>query len=208
MSVRAGREFLDARRGSGSSGSEQANREAAQLRETLVGLQKRESELDQHVKQLQLNLRRLGEDPDSKQFVTHDDIRGLPSLQGKTLIAVKAPSGTTLEVPDPDEGMIPGRRRFQIFLRSSGGPIDVYLVSRMDNQQSEVVAETAADDAEAEAAAAAAAAAAAESDQIAEIAEGVVKVLPPASPDMMFLDDQGIADLYPEDSLLPVDFSS
>lgn len=36
-------------------------------------------------------------------FVTYDDILNLPSMQGETLIAIKAPSGTKLEVPDPDE---------------------------------------------------------------------------------------------------------
>jgi transcription factor E2F3 len=132
--------------------------------------------------------------------VTHDDIRGLPSLRGKTLIAVKAPSGTTLEVPDPDEGMLAGRRRFQIFLRSSGGPIDVYLVSRVDSAQPTVVADQppplSPGGASVVAAAAAAAATTAEA-----MDEGLVRVLPPRSPDMMFFDGQGIADLYPDDSL-------
>ncbi|KAK1429266.1 hypothetical protein QVD17_11472 [Tagetes erecta] len=36
-------------------------------------------------------------------FVTEDDIKGLPCFQNETLIAIKAPHGTTLEVPDPDE---------------------------------------------------------------------------------------------------------
>jgi len=51
-------------------------------------------------------------------------------MTGQTLIAIKAPTGTRLEVPDPDEG-ISGKRRYQIFLRSENGtPIDVYLVSQ------------------------------------------------------------------------------
>lgn len=76
-------------------------------------------------------------------------------LQNETLIAIKAPLGTTLEVPDPDEVLlliillflsfsVYGRcidsgvvllqaveyphRRFQILLRSTMGPIDLYLV--------------------------------------------------------------------------------
>jgi len=64
-------------------------------------------------------------------FVSHDDVRNLPSMQGQTLIAIKAPAGTRLEVPDPDEGMSGGKRRYQIFLQSEQGtPIDVYLVSQ------------------------------------------------------------------------------
>lgn len=59
------------------------------------------------------------------------------------IIAIKAPSGTNLEVPDPDQGMQVGQRRYQMFLNSkvaepspeakeqsaiSKGPINVYLV--------------------------------------------------------------------------------
>lgn len=120
-------------------------------------------------------------------------------MQGETLIAIKAPSGTTLEVPDPDEGMdFPNRRaplsrnlpaarlappaallaqpaartnectlsltsaalhtadasaaafarllplpsrRYQIFLKSNCGPIDVFLVSHLD-EKTQVVGES------------------------------------------------------------------
>jgi transcription factor E2F3 len=80
-------------------------------------------------------------------------------VQNETLIAIKAPHGTTLEVPDPDEVgsikinelcihklltvflfmvlvclLLHGQagdylqRRYRIVLRSTMGPIDVYLV--------------------------------------------------------------------------------
>lgn len=38
-------------------------------------------------------------------YLTEDDIKGLPCFQNETLSAIKAPPGTTLEVPDPDEVM-------------------------------------------------------------------------------------------------------
>ncbi len=63
-------------------------------------------------------------------YVTHNDIKSIPELRGDTLIAIKAPPGTELEVPDPDEGMPFGERRYQIFLKSTGGPIDCLLVSQ------------------------------------------------------------------------------
>jgi len=78
-------------------------------------------------------LKQIVEDPTFMKyaFVSHDDVRNLPSMQGQTLIAIKAPAGTRLEVPDPDEGMSGGKRRYQIFLQSEQGtPIDVYLVSQ------------------------------------------------------------------------------
>jgi transcription factor E2F3 len=81
-------------------------------------------------------------------------------MQNQTLIAIKAPHGTTLEVPDPDEvgcktifvchtygrrrmlHFVNGvnsptqvndypQRRYRIVLRSTMGPIDVYLVRYM-----------------------------------------------------------------------------
>ncbi|KAF3785771.1 Transcription factor [Nymphaea thermarum] len=51
-------------------------------------------------------------------------------LQRDTLIAIKAPHGTTLEVPDPDEAVDYPQRRYRMVLRSTMGPIDVYLLSR------------------------------------------------------------------------------
>jgi transcription factor E2F3 len=53
-------------------------------------------------------------------------------MQNQTLIAIKAPHGTTLEVPDPDEVNDYPQRRYRIVLRSTMGPIDVYLVSQFE----------------------------------------------------------------------------
>ncbi|CAI7919498.1 unnamed protein product [Closterium sp. NIES-53] len=36
-------------------------------------------------------------------FVTEEDIKNLPCFQNETLIAIRAPHGTMLEVPDPEE---------------------------------------------------------------------------------------------------------
>ena len=48
--------------------------------------------------------------------------------QGETVIAIRAPQGTTLEVPDPDEGMQDGERRYEVQLMSRNGPVDIFLV--------------------------------------------------------------------------------
>ncbi|KAH9292611.1 hypothetical protein KI387_042200, partial [Taxus chinensis] len=56
----------------------------------------------------------------------------------ETLIAIKAPHGTTLEVPDPDEVVEYPQRRYQILLRSNMGPIDVYLVSQFEENVEEM----------------------------------------------------------------------
>lgn len=98
----------------------------------LEALKKEEAALDQSISSFQTKLRHLaaGEQCAAFAYVTHSDIKSIPELAGDTLIAIKAPPGTELEVPDPDEGMPYGERRFQIFLKSSDGPIDCLLVSQ------------------------------------------------------------------------------
>ena len=53
-------------------------------------------------------------------YVTYQDIRNIGSLNEQTVIAIKAPPETRLEVPDPTKDI-------QIWLKSSKGPIEVYL---------------------------------------------------------------------------------
>ncbi|XP_024389514.1 transcription factor E2FA isoform X3 [Physcomitrium patens] len=99
-----------------------------------------ESNLDESISEIREQLKNLSEDDHNKQwlYVTEDDIKNLPCFQNETLIAIKAPLGTTLEVPDPDEAVEYPHRRFQILLRSNMGPIDVYLVSRFEGKFEEM----------------------------------------------------------------------
>lgn len=69
-----------------------------------------------------------GQDGNPWMYVTKDELTSLSSLQDDTVIAIRAPAGTMLDVPDPDEGMRPGTRRFQMFLKSPGERVDVFLV--------------------------------------------------------------------------------
>ncbi|CAN6445266.1 unnamed protein product [Victoria cruziana] len=91
-----------------------------------------EHRLDDHISEMQERLRELGEDENNKRllYVKEEDIMGVPCFQRHTLIAIKAPHGTTLEVPDPDEAVDYPQRRYRMVLRSTMGPIDVYLLSR------------------------------------------------------------------------------
>ncbi|KAJ0463844.1 putative transcription factor E2F-DP family [Helianthus annuus] len=95
-----------------------------------------EHTLDENIRQMQERMRDLSEDDNNQKwlFVTEDDIKSLPCFQNETLIAIKAPHGTTLEVPDPDEAVDYPQRRYRIILRSTMGPIDVYLVSQFEEK--------------------------------------------------------------------------
>ncbi|KAL3642756.1 E2F transcription factor 3 [Castilleja foliolosa] len=110
------------------------DKDATLLQAELENLSMEERILDDRIRQTQEKLRDLSEDKINQKwlFVTEDDIKNLPCFQNETLIAVKAPHGTTLEVPDPDEAVDYPQRRYRIILRSTMGPIDVCLVSQFE----------------------------------------------------------------------------
>jgi hypothetical protein len=76
----------------------------------------------------------------SSLYVTKKEISSLRNYANDTVIAIRAPSGTSLEVPNPDDGMRPGMRRFQIYLTSpqgeDSGQVNIFLVQHGDNRSS------------------------------------------------------------------------
>lgn len=110
------------------------------LQAELEKLSIQESTLDEQIREMQERLRELSEDENNQKwlFVTEEDIKGLPCFQNETLIAIKAPHGTTLEVPDPDEAVDYPQRRYRVVLRSTMGPVDVYLVSQFEEKFEEI----------------------------------------------------------------------
>lgn len=104
------------------------------LQADIEALSLQEHSVDQQISEMRDKLRGLTEDENNQKwlYVTEDDIKSLPCFQNQTLIAIKAPHGTTLEVPDPDEVNDYPQRRYRIVLRSTMGPIDVYLVSQFE----------------------------------------------------------------------------
>ncbi|CAN1251895.1 Transcription factor E2FB, partial [Linum perenne] len=119
----------------------EADESATSLQAEVENLAIEERSLDERIRDMQERLRGFSEDEDNQKwlFVTEDDIKSLPCFQNETLIAIKAPHGTTLEVPDPDEQAVDyPQRRYKIVLRSTMGPIDVYLVSKFEEKFEEI----------------------------------------------------------------------
>ncbi|XP_013734331.2 transcription factor E2FA [Brassica napus] len=110
------------------------------LQAEIENLNLEEQALDNQIRETEERLRDLSENEKNQKwlFVTEEDIKSLPGFQNQTLIAVKAPHGTTLEVPDPDEAGDVPQRRYRIILRSTMGPIDVYLVSEFEDTNGSV----------------------------------------------------------------------
>ncbi|XP_059635674.1 transcription factor E2FC [Cornus florida] len=67
-------------------------------------------------------------------YLTEEDITSLPCFKNQTLIAVKAPYASCIAVPDPDEDTGFAQRQFKLTVRSTTGPIDLYLLSKYEGQ--------------------------------------------------------------------------
>uniref|UniRef100_A0A3Q4I926 E2F transcription factor 2 n=1 Tax=Neolamprologus brichardi TaxID=32507 RepID=A0A3Q4I926_NEOBR len=93
----------------GAGGGEKARA----LRKELGDLERAERSLDEQIQSSTTQLKQLTE--------YKENIRSIGSLQDQTVIAVKAPAETKLEVPDTAGGSL------QIYLKSRNGPIEVYL---------------------------------------------------------------------------------
>ncbi|XP_032355452.1 transcription factor E2F2 isoform X3 [Etheostoma spectabile] len=104
----------------GAGGGEKA----CALRKELGDLERVERSLDELIHSSTTQLKQLTEYEDNKKlgYVTYQDIRSIGSLRDQTVIAVKAPADTKLEVPDTA-----GQGSLQIYLKSKNGPIEVYL---------------------------------------------------------------------------------
>ncbi|XP_072263626.1 transcription factor E2F6 isoform X2 [Pyxicephalus adspersus] len=85
-----------------------------------------EEALDDLIKDCTHQLFRLTKDRANKRlaYVTSQDLHSIADYHEQIVIAVKAPEETKLEVPAPTEDCI------QIHIKSSRGPIDVYLCER------------------------------------------------------------------------------
>ncbi|XP_023587880.1 transcription factor E2F2 [Trichechus manatus latirostris] len=94
-----------------------------QLGQELKELMSMEQALDQLIQSCSVNFKHLTEDKTNKRlaYVTYQDLRAVGSFKEQTVIAVKAPPQTRLEVPDRSE------ENLQIYLKSTQGPIEVYL---------------------------------------------------------------------------------
>ncbi|KAH0617891.1 hypothetical protein JD844_016597 [Phrynosoma platyrhinos] len=98
------------------------------LSKEVAELNQEEKKLDELIQSCSNDLKLLKEDSENRRYpfisydaIMYDDIREIGSLKDQTVILVKAPPETKLEVPDPAE------QNKLIHLSSTQGPIEVYL---------------------------------------------------------------------------------
>nr|UER86414.1 female-specific transcription factor E2F3 [Lepeophtheirus salmonis salmonis] len=96
------------------------NSETAHLHSDLSYLETKENELDQLIRNTETELKLINSQERQYAFVTYHDLRNIKKFQNQTVVAIKAPTGTDLEVPRPSEAM-------QIYMHSTTGEIEVFL---------------------------------------------------------------------------------
>lgn len=121
-------------KGGGCSDASQKDKsDLAALRKKADSLEEEIEHLDSCIADLNKDLLKQQWDPQFEQhaFVTYDDILRIREFRDQTLIAIKAPSGTTLAVPYSHERGPNGdsEPRYQIFLKSQSGPVSFFKVS-------------------------------------------------------------------------------
>lgn len=105
-----------------TKGMESISAQIVDLHTDVADLDAKECFLDKMIEGCRAELKNLTEDSEVAKYayVTYRDIRDVKHFKNRTVIAIKAPPETRLEVPDPKESI-------QIWLKSVRGPIDVYL---------------------------------------------------------------------------------
>lgn len=104
--------------------------ELVTLKTEIEELSKEETLVDSYIARMQTMLHDLQSQSDTAElsYITHDDIKNLPQFQNETLLAIKAPPGTTLDV-GADDSTFSMNKQYQMLLRSSGGPIGVTIIT-------------------------------------------------------------------------------
>lgn len=116
--------------------TQEASERLALLQDELNRLDQHEQLLDQHTAWAGQSIRNIMEDESNIRlaYATHEDIAAC--CPAETVLAVRAPSGTQLEVPRP-EVEIGGRRKYQIHLKTETGQIGVVLLE--DGERDSIV---------------------------------------------------------------------
>ncbi|NXB42223.1 E2F6 factor, partial [Leucopsar rothschildi] len=94
------------------------------LKDELSDLTAMEEALDELIKNCAHQIFELTDDKENAKYpsyVTYQDIRSIQAFQEQIVIAIKAPEETKLEIPVPKDDHI------EVHVKSTKGPIDVYL---------------------------------------------------------------------------------
>ncbi|XP_013877139.1 uncharacterized protein LOC106526948 isoform X2 [Austrofundulus limnaeus] len=92
------------------------------ISQQMMSLIEEEKILDELIQSCAQQIRKLCEDRHTHRYayLTHADIRRIQSFKEQTVIVIKAPADSNIQVPHPEESL-------QIYIKSVNGPIEVFL---------------------------------------------------------------------------------
>ncbi|XP_034016487.1 transcription factor E2F3 [Thalassophryne amazonica] len=101
------------------------------LNPELEALQDEEKKLDELIEGCMQHIYEMYGDVNMWKFayVTYEDVQNIPSLKEQTVIAIKAPAGTKVEVAHPEQNL-------QVRVCSFFGPVHAFVCSDMDMESS------------------------------------------------------------------------
>ncbi|XP_071063087.1 transcription factor E2F5-like isoform X2 [Pseudochaenichthys georgianus] len=106
------------------------------LKSEVEDLEMMESMLDQQKQWVEQSARNTRDDCSDLTYVNHEDLCNC--FSGNTLLAVRAPMGTQLDVPIP-KAVQNSPAKYQIHLKSINGPIEVVLLNKLSVSSAPVV---------------------------------------------------------------------
>ena len=120
-------------KGSGLQVSQDLQDQLDDLRREKEELEHQEGKMNQMISEMEEMVHDTTQRHPKQMYMRHSDVLKKCS-RDNTVLAIRGLAGTTLEVPDPDEGLgsspdVP--RRYEMHLKSERGPIDVYLISQL-----------------------------------------------------------------------------
>jgi len=95
------------------------NPQQADLHADISALESEENELDDLLRNAELELKLLNQDK-QHAYVSYQDLRNITRFKSQTVMAIKAPPDAKLHVPHPSDGL-------QIYMSSETGEIEVFL---------------------------------------------------------------------------------
>ncbi|KAL3640970.1 hypothetical protein CASFOL_015938 [Castilleja foliolosa] len=115
--------------------------EGSNLKAEVEHLSAEESRMDECIRDKQERLRELMSNQNCQKnlILTEDDImKSLPHLRDQTVIAIEAPRASFIEVPDPDADIGFSQKQYRLIVRSTTGPIGVYLLSKNEKKSKDI----------------------------------------------------------------------
>jgi len=109
--------------------------EEAIIKAEIEALQREEEELDRYTAYMNSVVKSYSGE-NHCLYIDKSELMALPSLRDDTIIAIRAPAGTTLDVPDPEEGQRGKNRerKYQMYLKSPSDKVDVFLIQYGDDR--------------------------------------------------------------------------